>query len=442
MIEKVYEQKYQYMKNSLLYGMDAFDPKTEFNANIDAESRVILEDRFLEDCYQMLEKANFNALSKRELDFAMSEDYLNTLPIDIQWEKLDGELFQRFFEKVGTPNDSKAFDGKIWLYYRGIGVDNTTDMFTFQKLDLLIINIIAFIVGIPQKFLDLFSYETNASFKNRETNGLVNTVERITLRDALSFKKAGLKGIFGSVTLQEPTFKEVVVMYRKKDILNSTDITDAGATYKNNHSIFIKMFRDIPMADLEIIFPEKFVALRPLDFILFAITGIVGIISALLKFTEDGDDFLALTCFFGFVMLALKSFSDYKMNMYYYQSVMLGSLYDKCLDNQHGVILYLMEQLKAQEVKEVILLYYFMVHKGASTENTLDLLIEDFLLMVGNTLDEEIVIDFEVDDALNKLVELGLAHSLHSIDGELLYEAVSPNTAKIKLSTWWSSNFY
>jgi len=71
-----------------------------------------------------------------------------------------------------------------------------------------------------------------------------------------------------SITLQEPTFKEVVVLYRCKQKLkpsssssktlqnkaSSEDRMKGILGYRNLH---LRCFRDIPMADIDLIFPEK-----------------------------------------------------------------------------------------------------------------------------------------------------------------------------------------
>jgi hypothetical protein len=84
------------------------------------------------------------------------------------------------------------------------------------------------------------------------------------------------------VTLQEPTFKEIVLLYRPA-------APDSAA---QRNAIYIKSFRDsmpdslrlayvaaVPMADLEVVLPEKKIGFNSVDLLKFTITGCVGIIT-------------------------------------------------------------------------------------------------------------------------------------------------------------------
>jgi len=97
--------------------------------------------------------------------------------------------------------------------------------------------------------------------------------------------------------------------------------------------------------------------------------------------------------------------------MYYYESVLMSGLYQKAEDTHHGVILNIMEQLKAQEWKELVLGYVTLLRETKG-EKGRGLNLEDLDAAVESTLRQIVTgreIDFEVEDSVRKLLELGIA---------------------------------
>jgi hypothetical protein len=75
------------------------------------------------------------------------------------------------------------------------------------------------------------------------------------------------------------------------------------------------------------------------------------------------------------------------------------SLYHKNLDNNLGVIFYLMDSLEEQEFKEAVLGYSILLREGEMTKADLDARCERWLAdHMG------LKVDFEIEDALAKLV--------------------------------------
>lgn len=117
----------------------------------------MMEDRFLLTAREMLLKANFTPVSREEvtpyrfpsalvweligslqLDWALREDYLSTLPVEINWEGLDPTPFRRYKEMQEKetnierfpPHSDKAENAfipsnRVWVFRRGIGIDKT-----------------------------------------------------------------------------------------------------------------------------------------------------------------------------------------------------------------------------------------------------------------------------------------------------------------------------
>ncbi|MGE3806547.1 MAG: DUF3754 domain-containing protein, partial [Gemmataceae bacterium] len=114
-----------------------------------------------------------------------------------------------------------------------------------------------------------------------------------------------------------------------------------------------------------------------------------------------------------------------------YQHLVTHSLYHKNLDNDLGVIFFLMDSLEEQEFKEATLAYYFLWKQGPSTEKEVDAHCERFL-----SEQYGVEIDFEADDALDKLIRDNL---VTEEDGK--YRAVPLEEALRRLDEKWDNYF-
>ena len=56
-----------------------------------------LSDRFIDGLCSLMQRANFRLFSQRELQFAQQENFMFTLPVDVEWEHLDSGMISRLF---------------------------------------------------------------------------------------------------------------------------------------------------------------------------------------------------------------------------------------------------------------------------------------------------------------------------------------------------------
>jgi len=227
--------------------------------------------------------------------------------------------------------------------------------------------------------------------------------------------------------LQEPTFQDVIMLYR----LKSPAPTPTDPTPKVNRNVYITILRDIPMADLEVIFPEKTVGLRPMEILKFSITACLGIISVILNLETDSS-FLGYTSLIGFLLLSAKSGWDWYCTVYYYESLIIRMLFEKFSDTHIGSIHNLVSQVKGQEMKEALLAYIFLVLEGPQSERDLDSKVEKFFTDLQADATH---VDFECNDALAKLEEFGIVHQSNGV-----YSAVPVQDAVKKLDSIWISS--
>ena len=210
----------------------------------------------------------------------------------------------------------------------------------------------------------------------------------------------------------------------------------------------LKLFRNIPKADLEMLFPNTEVAMRVQDKIMIGVPAAVS--GAMVLVTKLGSTILLLSAMFAFwlgwrdepvfidqaALIALgvgmaslgaylwKQFSAFRNRKIRFMKVLADNLYFKNLDNNAGVFHRLVDAAEEAESKEAMLAYFFLVTVDeAMTEKQLDERIEQWLSSYGGTK-----VDFEVDDAVNKLVDLGLVVRKEQGDKQLL-EAVDLDDA-------------
>ncbi|MEP1472750.1 MAG: TMEM143 family protein [Halieaceae bacterium] len=194
-------------------------------------------------------------------------------------------------------------------------------------------------------------------------------------------------------------------------------------------STMLKLFQNVPAADLEMLFPNTRVGMRFLDKLLI---GVPAIISGGIVFTTKlGATLVLLGSLLGFwlgthsepvtldkrailVLLAgvgavggylWKQYSSFRNRKLKFTQALTENLYFKLLDNNTGVLLRTVDDAEDSECKESMLAYYFLLAAGGSSSAAdLDAAIERWFAQRWQCR-----LDFEIDDALAKLQQLGLA---------------------------------
>ena len=214
----------------------------------------------------------------------------------------------------------------------------------------------------------------------------------------------------------------------------------------------VKLFRNVPRADLEMLFPNTEVRMKTIDKLLIGVPAAAGgiamlvtklsttlvLIGALLAFwlgvrnepvQLNQANLLVLAAGFGTLGAFLwKQFSNFKNRKIRFMKALADNLYFKNLDNNVGVFHRLIDAAEEEESKEAILAYYFLYQaQQPMSAEQLDRQIEHWF---ANKLDQ--VLDFEVADALTKLIDLGLAEQV----GEQ-YQVVSLAEGRRRLDKVW-----
>ena len=243
----------------------------------------------------------------------------------------------------------------------------------------------------------------------------------------VSSRRAELPTWFGlgTKTVEFTNYDRVVLYIRIRDgYQHSKDdfaSCRAGAT-------LLKLFRNVPKADLEMLFPNTRVRMRLLDKLLIGIPALVS--GGIVLSTKLGASLVLLGSLLGYwlgvsnqpaqlnqagIMVLLaglvalggylwKQFSNFKNRKLRFMQALTQNLYFKNLDNNAGVFHRLANDAEEEESKEAILAYYFLLTaERRLSKAELDRSIESWFEARWNQR-----VDFEIDDALAKLLALGL----------------------------------
>ncbi|CAL8141702.1 unnamed protein product [Prunus armeniaca] len=307
-----------------------FDPvngaKKLEQQNLPPKEIDVLEQNFLTYLFQVMEKSNFKIASNEEIEVAHSGQYLLNLPIVVDESKLDKKLLKNFFERRPQPN-LPDFCDKYIIFRRGVGLDQTTDYFFMEKVDMIIARFWAYLLRIT-KVGKLLSRRSSGEpktdpKKNEEISSEADGededlhVERIRLENM----ELSVKNLLSKTTIKEPTFDRMIVVYRR-----------ASTKAKEERGIYVKHFRNIPMADMEIVLPEKKnPGLTPMDWVKFLGSAVVGLVAVVGSIEMPKADFWV-------IFAVLSTVIGYCAKIYFTLSLLLQfmfGLYIILLINTH-----------------------------------------------------------------------------------------------------------
>lgn len=220
-------------------------------------------------------------------------------------------------------------------------------------------------------------------------------------------------------------------------------------------SVVIKLFHDIPSADLDALYPEVRVVMTLSDKLMFGLPALFGGIPLLIKLapaflvlygllryyagdktpeTSDGIS-EALIVAGGIIALGgfmMQQWVKYERRALRYQKEVNDLVYFHNVTNNVGLFDHLIGIAEEQECKEALLAYFFLLTASAPMRQPeLDAAIEVWLQQRF-----ALHLDFEVDDALAKLDRLGLLIR----DGETLTVQPLPGALR-ELDRRWDGFF-
>lgn len=363
--------------------------------NLSPEEVDVLEQNFLTYLFQVMEKSNFKIATDEEIDVAQSGQYLLNLPISVDESKLDKKLLKRYFAEHHHEN-LPDFADKYVIFRRGIGIDRTTDHFFMEKVDMIIARIWAWVLRTTrlEKLRKPRVRPKRDPKKDDEAPNDADQEDLYVERIRIENMELSSRKLLSKITIQEPTFDRIIVVYRR-----------ASTHAKSDRGIYVKHFKNIPMADMEIVLPEKKnPSLTPMDWVKFLISAVVGLVAVGGSLEMPQADLWVIFAILSTVVgYCAKIYFTFQANMATYQNLITQSMYDKQLDSGKGTLLHLCDDVIQQEVKEVIISFFILMEQGKATLEDLDAQCEE---LIKDEFGESC--NFDVDDAVQKLEKMGI----------------------------------
>lgn len=173
--------------------------------------------------------------------------------------------------------------------------------------------------------------------------------------------------------------------------------------------IYVKVFKRIPQADLEMLFPNTTIAFKPLDKVkLFVTCGggtAAGVMGTATKILAATNPFTLAFGLLGFSAVIFRQVMNFFNTRNRYMMVLAQNLYFCSLANNRGALTLIADAAEEEDVKEDMLLYAFLA-KGRGRAAKLDAVKEDIGAFLSKRCGVEV--SFDADDALRRLSADGL----------------------------------
>jgi hypothetical protein len=345
-IDRYYYSKFYDEIREITLNYQPFNPDSDLiSSQFSADEYIQKESRLFEHIVPLLNSANYEILSKKMLEETMNKKSPYGVEVSVDFD--DFEEIQLYFRGESIQKDEIRDPKKLYLKYKSI----TQPL--YRRL---------FIIVKPKYIED----------RARE----------IALKENKSIEKVRQK-------------------LESQNSLLSRD--------KLNRSIYIKLFKDIPQVDLEMLFPNTKVKITLFDKLKLGVIGGGGtlgggttLVTKLSVATIDPISALvALGAFGGILWRQVK---EVLFRRTHYMAQLAKNLYFHNLSNNTSALNHIVNMARDEESKEVLLSYLFLLHQdGPISIETLDKKIEEY---IGDKYSIEI--DFEVSDGVKKLRELGL----------------------------------
>ncbi len=221
-------------------------------------------------------------------------------------------------------------------------------------------------------------------------------------------------------------------------------------------AVVLKLFKNVPRADLEMLFPNTTAHMKTLDKLMIAIPAAIS--GGVVLFTKLGATLLLVGGFISFwlglsdrevtidqgALIALgaglaslgavlwREFNKFKNRKLAFMKALTENLYFRNLDNNQGVLARLIDAAEEEECKEALLGYFMLLrHNGPMTAAALDAAVESWFAS-----ELECPIDFDVSDSLRKLQALGIV----AAEGDTWRAIPAPDAVRT-MDAWWDSVF-
>ena len=200
--------------------------------------------------------------------------------------------------------------------------------------------------------------------------------------------------------------------------------------------VYIKLFKNMPRSDVEMIFPNTKVRFRLFDKLKFGVTaggGLgMGVFGTVGKIAVATNPYTLVAAVAGVGGIALRQATNFLNQRTRYMVVLAQNLYFHAMADNRGVMTLLADRAVEEDIKEEMLLYGVLAKERANVRHLrqVDEAIEGYLKSTFG-----IEVNFDVEDALERLKRDGIVAEL--ADGTL--EALRPLEAASHVDMLWDA---
>jgi hypothetical protein len=266
-----------------------------------------------------------------------------------------------------------------------------------------------------------------------------------------------LKGYIGWKEVKIPVFQRLFLLFKLKpfeqrvrEVMREQNIDRADAerhvkrmrgllpvTVSSDY-VYLKLFKNLPRSDVEMIFPNTKVRFRLFDKIKFGVTaggglgmGVFGTASKIALLSSNPIAFAGALVGLGGV--AARQATNFIAQRNRYMVVMAQNLYFHAMADNRGVVTLLADRAAEEDVKEEMLLYSVLAKAPANIRDLehVDRAIEQYLTRTFG-----VDADFDIEDALKRLKQDEIVRELP--DGTL--QTLRPEQAALQIDKLWDAS--
>lgn len=198
--------------------------------------------------------------------------------------------------------------------------------------------------------------------------------------------------------------------------------------------VYLKLFKNIPRSDLEMVFPNTLVKFRLFDKVKLGVSaggGLgMGVVGTAGKIAVATNPIALAGAVAGLGGIALRQAMNFMNQRNKYMVTMAQNLYFHAMADNRGVMTSLADRAAEEDIKEEVLLYAVLAKEKVNRSELKDVDhgIEQYLL---NTFG--VNVNFDVDDALQRLMHDGIVEE--QPDGTL--KTLPPAQAALHIDMLW-----
>jgi Protein of unknown function (DUF3754) len=353
---------------------EPFSPDTDLLKTrfYSAEERAVMQKRLISQTIELLEQSNFTRVDPSNVHFILTKDSAYGLDLQVDLDAFEEILI--YYRGATTITERRRDVRKAYMRWKEVRIP------VFQRLCLLF-------------KLKPFDVRVREVMEERE----------------ISHKEA----------------ERVVRQLRR--LLPATVTSDY---------IYIKLFKNMPRSDVEMIFPNTKVRFRLFDKVKFGVTassgvgmGVVGTASKIAIAANPYTLAAAVAALGGVAVRQATAFLNQRTR---YMVVLAQNLYFHAMADNRGVMTLLADRAAEEDVKEEMLLYGILAKERVRIRDLrqVDEAIEQYLKATF-----DIDVDFDVEDALKRLTAEGIVKE--RADGT--FECLPPREAALHIDKLWDA---